>query len=276
MAPGITEPPEKGTRNGIMGSRLRRLWSRRVTTEGSSPGLKSPEAAPVVVVVETENTKAVTVVNGDEVISPSVSRAQNKDSHEHHDFDGADEEKGKEDEGDAADDTGSVAGIDAGHDSGSDSGDDTGNDTGDDSNSTNGWEASGPLPNFWEKAWSSENVGKRRQALLQGHLPKPAGSGKKPVTAASRAHSQKAVVEDVIKHTQEKMASYTARWGSSEDNKTTLSVAKSILVSAQTVKTVFDSIVQFDPTGYGSAAWTVVSLGLTVCLNVVSRNSFGC
>jgi hypothetical protein len=70
------------------------------------------------------------------------------------------------------------------------------------------------------------------------------------------------------------MASYTVRWGSGDDNKMILSVAKSILLSALTVKEVLDSILQFDPTWYGSAAWSVVSFSLTVRVIVVLRNLF--
>lgn len=276
MAPDITESTEKGTRNRRMGSRLHRLWSRRVVLESSSPSLKSPD---VVVVVETEKTKAVAVAvaNGRDGASPSSRSDERKGSHEHGGDVRADDKTSKEDkvEGtdNAGDDAGDDAGMDTGNDTGNDSGrnfgDVTGNDTGDDSDSTNRVGASGQLPNFWEKAWNSDELGERGRILLQGNVMKSVGSGKKPPTVASRTISHKAVVEGVIKNTQERMVSYTVRWGSGDDNKTTLGVARSILLSA---KEVLDSVVQFDPTSYSSAAWAVVSFSLTVRLIVLLMN----
>jgi hypothetical protein len=113
--------------------------------ESSSLGLKSSEAAPIVMVVETEKTKAVAVVNGNEGVSPAGSKDERKDNDEDAGVDGA-EHKNKEDKGDGADDVGSNAGVDIGNHSGGDT------------DSTKGREASGPLPNFWKKAWNSEEV----------------------------------------------------------------------------------------------------------------------
>lgn len=253
MAPDITNLPEKGTRNERKRSRLRRLWPRRAAPDNNSPGLKSPEAAPVVVEQMKENTKVAAEVLGGGGASPTGSGNERENSHGKGDSDRAEDDKKTEDGDDAADDTGSHADID----------------TGNDSDSTEGGEALGSLPNFWEKAWNSDKVGDDRRTLLHRHLAKPAGSGKKPAPAAFGSSSQKIVVDGVIKDTQERMASYTARWGSGDDYKTTLGVARSILLSAQTVKTLLDSVVQFDPTGYSSAAWTVISISLTVCLVVV-------
>lgn len=108
------------------------------------------------------------------------------------------------------------------------------------------------LRDFWAEAWNSNEVGEQRRALLEG---------KKEDQKPSHATSQK-LVDGLIAKTPDKMATYTARWGS--DEKTALGRARSILVSALTVKDLIDAGLKFDPTGYGSAAWAVVSFGLTV------------
>jgi hypothetical protein len=108
--------------------------------------------------------------------------------------------------------------------------------------------ASRPLRDFWAEAWNSNEVGEERRALLKGKW---------------QGRNSLKLVEDVVQNTQDKMASYKARWGS-EDDKTALGKTRSILESALTVKNLFDAGLKFDPTGYGSAAWTVLSFGLTV------------
>ncbi|KAJ4415336.1 hypothetical protein N0V82_007386 [Gnomoniopsis sp. IMI 355080] len=201
-----------------------------------------------------ENTKVAAEVLDGQGASHTVSRNEHRGSHEDGDVDEAEVEKQRDDEDDATDDAGSHADID------------TENDSGVDSDSTEGDEASRSLPNFWEKAWISDKVGDNRRSVLQQSLVKPAGSAKRSVPVAPRSSSQKAAVDGVIKNTQERMASYTARWGSADGN-TTLGMGRSILLSAQTVKTLLDSVVQFDPTGYSSAAWTVISFSLTLVKN---------
>lgn len=253
MAPDLTKPPEKGTGIERKKSYLRRLWPRRATPDNDSPGLKPPEAGPVVMVDTGENTKVAAEVPDGQGASPAGTGNEREDSQEDGDVDRDEDEKEKEDEDEAEDDAGSHADVD------------TGNNSGVDSDSTEGDEASRSIPNFWEKAWNSDKVGNERRILLQRHLAKPAGPAKRSVIPAPRSSSQKAVVEGVIKGTQERMASYTARWGSGDDT-TALGMARSILLSAQTVKTLLDSVVQFDPTGYSSAAWTVISFSLAVCL----------
>jgi hypothetical protein len=110
-----------------------------------------------------------------------------------------------------------------------------------------------PLRDFWAEAWNSDEVGEQRRALLEGRK-----EGEKPGQVNSRK-----LVDGLIAKTPDKMASYTARWGSDAE-KTALGRARSILVSALTVKDLIDNGLKFDPTGYGSAAWAVVSFGLTV------------
>jgi hypothetical protein len=108
--------------------------------------------------------------------------------------------------------------------------------------------ASRPLRDFWAEAWNSDEVGEERRALLKGK---------------GQRRDSRNLVEDVVQNTQDKMASYKARWGS-EDDRTALGKARSILESALIVKNLFEAGLKFDPTGYGSAAWTVLSFGLTV------------
>lgn len=111
-----------------------------------------------------------------------------------------------------------------------------------------------PSPrNLWEEAWNSDEVGEKRRTILGGKE-----QDKKP----AQTDSQK-LVDDVITNTQDKMARYKARWGSDHE-KSTLNNARTILLSALKVKDLIDAGVKFDPTGYGAAAWTVVSFSLTV------------
>jgi len=121
-----------------------------------------------------------------------------------------------------------------------------------------GADASRPPRDFWKEAWNSDELGDTRRALLQGRsgVSKPNLKDQKADQKAdqkpSRANAIK-LVELVIKDTETKMISYEARWGS-ESGESSLGKARSILFSALTVKGVLDSTVQFDPTGYCSAA----------------------
>ncbi|KAK7725588.1 hypothetical protein SLS63_008043 [Diaporthe eres] len=132
-----------------------------------------------------------------------------------------------------------------------------------------GADASMPPRDFWKEAWDSDELGDTRRALLRGRSgvskPKDQKADKKADQKPSHENAVK-LVELVIKHTEDKMVSYKARWGS-DGNETTLGKARSILSSALTVKGVLDATVQFDPTGYCSAAWAVVSFSLTLALH---------
>lgn len=110
--------------------------------------------------------------------------------------------------------------------------------------------SSDPLRDFWAEAWNSDEVGEERRNLLRDDC------------AEEETDSQE-LVNGVIEHTQDKLATYTKRWGSDEE-KTAAGVARSILLSALTVKDLVDAGLKFDPTGYGSSAWAVVSFGLKV------------
>lgn len=140
----------------------------------------------------------------------------------------------------------------------------------------NGEDESMPPRDFWKEAWDSDELGDTRRALLRGRSgvskPKDQKADKKADQKPSHENAVK-LVGLVIKHTEDKMISYKARWGS-DGNETTLGRARSILSSALTVKGVLDSTVQFDPTGYCSAAWAVVSFSLTVRINHRSGYSY--
>lgn len=110
--------------------------------------------------------------------------------------------------------------------------------------------ASDPLRDLWAEAWNSEEVGEERRSLLRAEWE------------GEETNSQE-LVSGVIEHTQDKLATYEKRWGS-DNEKTAAGIAKSILLSALMVKDLVDAGLKFDPTGYGSSAWAVVSFGLKV------------
>lgn len=114
---------------------------------------------------------------------------------------------------------------------------------------------------FWKEAWESDELGEAKRALLQGR----SGVGKSKDQKPSRVNSIE-LVGLVIENTEAKMVNYKARWGS-DNGETSLRNAKSILFSALTFKDLLDNVVKFDPTGYCSAAWAVVSFGLTLALH---------
>jgi len=47
-----------------------------------------------------------------------------------------------------------------------------------------------------------------------------------------------------------------------------------LLTSTENVKTLVDAGLEYDPTGYGKAAWGVVSFGLTWAINVKDMREF--
>ncbi|KAK4640479.1 hypothetical protein QC761_602405 [Podospora bellae-mahoneyi] len=111
---------------------------------------------------------------------------------------------------------------------------------------------------FWKEAWESDELGEAKRALLQGRSGVSKSKDQKP----SRADSIE-LVWLVIENTEAKMINYKARWGS-DNGETSLRNAKSILFSALIFKDLLDNVVKFGLTGYCSAAWAVVSFGLTV------------
>ena len=70
-------------------------------------------------------------------------------------------------------------------------------------------------------------------------------------------------VESVMELTKSKLSVYQERWPS-KSKEVAYDRSVSILKSAMAVKALGDVVVKFDPTGYASSAWAVVSFGLTV------------
>ena len=77
------------------------------------------------------------------------------------------------------------------------------------------------------------------------------------------------LVDEVIDLTREKCAQYEAGgWHIKREGREDISVrekAKSLICSALVVKDLIDAGLQFDVSGYGALAWSVVSFGLQVC-----------
>lgn len=63
-------------------------------------------------------------------------------------------------------------------------------------------------------------------------------------------------------------AQYQIRMSKREDSKLR-DAANKILTATLSCKDIISAIVALDPTGHASSAWTVVSLGLTVCLTLI-------
>lgn len=232
-------------------TRWRRLFSRQprrfksAETETNKQPLseQTPDTSVVVEVEENVTTSSRVVVNdiNHDEASPATSKDERQDNDA--DDDDAGSSKRQPDNAETEDDDG-------------EDGDEDGEEVDEDDevaeDHANGTETR-PLRDFWAEAWNSDEVGEKRRALL---------GGKKEDQKPGQTNSRK-LVDGLIAKTPDKVASYTARWGSDAE-KTALGRAKSILVSALTVKDLIDAGLKFDPTGYGSAAWTVVSFGLTV------------
>ena len=77
------------------------------------------------------------------------------------------------------------------------------------------------------------------------------------------------LVDEVINLTKEKCAQYEAGgWHIKREGREDINVrdkAKSLICSALVVKDLIDAGLQFDVSGYGALAWSVVSFGLQVC-----------
>ena len=77
------------------------------------------------------------------------------------------------------------------------------------------------------------------------------------------------LVDEIIDLTREKCAQYEAGgWHIKREGREDINVrdkAKSLICSALVVKDLIDAGLQFDASGYGALAWSVVSFGLQVC-----------
>ena len=77
------------------------------------------------------------------------------------------------------------------------------------------------------------------------------------------------LIDEVIDLTREKCAQYEAGgWHIKREGREDINVrekAKSLICSALVVKDLIDAGLQFDASGYGALAWSVVSFGLQVC-----------
>lgn len=97
---------------------------------------------------------------------------------------------------------------------------------------------------------------------------RPVGGDEKP----SDASSQLAAVEDVMERTEVKYKEYSQRGWHTKKGDTTKETnirvkAKDIMCSALQFKNIVDAGLKFDPTGYGTIVWGVVSGLLTLVQN---------
>ncbi|GLA23066.1 hypothetical protein AnigIFM63326_006692 [Aspergillus niger] len=119
-----------------------------------------------------------------------------------------------------------------------------------------------PVRNLWEEAWTSVDVGDaNRKRLTQKWQNRNINRiGKLP----------KEYVEGVMELTKSKLRLHQERWPSKSKGNA-YDRASSILKSIMTVQALGDVVVKFDPTGYASIAWAVVSFGLTLIQNNQER-----
>ncbi|GLB03575.1 hypothetical protein AtubIFM57258_008814 [Aspergillus tubingensis] len=119
-----------------------------------------------------------------------------------------------------------------------------------------------PKRNLWEEAWMSVDVGDaNRKSLTQKWQDRNINRmGKLP----------KEYVEGVMNLTKSKLRIHQERWPSKTKGNA-YDRASSILKSVMTVQALGDVVVKFDPTGYASIAWAVVSFGLTLIQNNQER-----
>lgn len=150
-----------------------------------------------------------------------------------------------------------------------------------------------PERDLWEEAWSCDSLSQTDRTRLEAWkkdswkaeiedpskkiqtAPKPSGNAKgikSPGVGDGSGQNNQAAqgqpphfVDEVILRTKEKAVKYQRRWGS-ESEKTIAGTARSVFLSALTMKDLIDAGLHFDPTGYGAAGWAVVSFGLKVRL----------
>lgn len=88
---------------------------------------------------------------------------------------------------------------------------------------------------------------------------------------ADHAKPPTSLIDDVVRLTTEKCAQYEAGgWHIERKGQEDINVrdkAKSLLCSVLTFKDLIDAGLQFDASGYGALAWSVVSFGLKVSYN---------
>ncbi|KAH6623897.1 hypothetical protein F5144DRAFT_584639 [Chaetomium tenue] len=241
----------------------RRFKSAETETNKQPLSEQTPNTSVVVEVEENVTTSSRVVVNdiNHDEASPATSKDERQDNDADDDDAGSskrqpDNAETEDDDGEDGDEDGEDVDEDD-EEVDEDDEDDEADEVAEDH--ANGTETR-PLRDFWAEAWNSDEVGEKRRALL---------GGKKEDQKPGQTNSRK-LVDGLIAKTPDKVVSYTARWGSDAE-KTALGRAKSILVSALMVKDLIDAGLKFDPTGYGSAAWTVVSFGLTLVQNDKER-----
>jgi len=95
-------------------------------------------------------------------------------------------------------------------------------------------------------------------------------------TSVGQSDTSVSVVEYVIQQTEEAYEDYKKKgWrvqrGKGKDEINVRDEAKKILSATLDVKSLIDSAVRSDPTGYASTAWTIVSFGLQLAQNDQDR-----
>lgn len=110
--------------------------------------------------------------------------------------------------------------------------------------------------NLWQEAYNSLDE-KQRQNINPVEVHKQS-SDNHDIDSNSVCKT----LDDVI---QTVKAQYEIRMSKREDSQLR-DAANKILAATLSCKDIISAIVALDPTGHASSAWTVVSLGLTVCL----------
>lgn len=124
-----------------------------------------------------------------------------------------------------------------------------------------------PLPSstakprdLWNEAW--EALDKQVKDLLKP-LSKPDATG--VMYQDKRLEAKQ--MDNIMNNAQRKLEDYRKQWdehAKNQDAQPGISSVSNLVTSILTVKELIDAGVKFDPTGYSSSAWAVVSFGLTV------------
>lgn len=117
--------------------------------------------------------------------------------------------------------------------------------------------------NLWQEAYKSLDE-KQRQNINPVEVHKQS-SDNHDVDANPVCKTLDEVIQTV-------KAQYEIRMSKRGDSQLRDTASK-ILTATLSCKDIISAIVAFDPTGHASSAWTVVSLGLTVCLTSLSIQS---
>lgn len=126
-----------------------------------------------------------------------------------------------------------------------------------------------PVRSLWEKAMESEDLSDEERAILLEDCDDLVVLS----TNSSGKEGIEDIVSDVMQKTQGALKKYKSKgWEIDVGNGRKIDIkdkAMSIISSVLVLKDVIQAGLRFDPTGYGSAAWSVLTLGLSVSLSLI-------